>query len=237
MPLAVSTDLVLGERASVVGYYCVLRSGRFSVRSSAAFSEGSIAEFGNLEIAGSGPAEFHLTNSFLSTGHLTLGPDGRFAVRFTPRVTGPASQDLGFTSDACPETVLFSVRGRGVQPEFEITSVDPPGPVQILTCEIGVSRQFKATVTNTGGDPITVTDGSIPPVGFAYDPAGQFPFTLQPGQTHEVVLRLTAAQPGTYGGMLTISARPFASASKAVRAAWTATGKPRIVCQRVSRNA
>lgn len=151
---------------------------------------------------------------------ITLEPGAyrEFPVRYNPLQVG---QDIGsilFTSDVCSDTVQFTVRGRGVQPSFIVTGVMPDVPLEILTCETGGMRQIRASVTNTGSTPVRVVDGSLLPEGFAYDPPQQFPFTLQSGESRDVVVRFTATEPGTYSGMVNLIGEPCEiSASFAVQ--------------------
>jgi hypothetical protein len=51
-------------------------------------------------------------------------------------------------------------------------------------------------------------DGSLLPNGFAYDPPEQFPFTLQPGQTREVLVRFNGTEPGSYSGLVNLIGEP-----------------------------
>ncbi len=141
---------------------------------------------------------------------ITLEPGTyrEFPVRYSPMQNGADVAAVIFTSDVCSDTVTFTLRGRGVQPAFAITAVTPPGPIDILSCEGTLSRQIRATVENTGATPITISDGSLLPLGFEYDPPQQFPFNLQPGQTRDVLVRFTGTEPGSYSGMVTLFAQP-----------------------------
>ena len=141
---------------------------------------------------------------------VTLDPGTyrEFPVRYSPLQVGIDAATTFFTSDFCADSVDFTLRGRGVQPSFTITAVQPQGEIEILSCETGPSRQIRATVENTGGTPVTVADGSLLPEGFAYDPPQQFPFTLQPGQTRDVLVRFTAETAGRYSGQVTLFGDP-----------------------------
>ncbi|MDT8323715.1 MAG: choice-of-anchor D domain-containing protein, partial [Bacteroidota bacterium] len=140
----------------------------------------------------------------------TLEPGSyrEFPIRYNPMQVGMDAATIFFTSDYCADSVAFTVRGRGVQPVFEVTSVSPQGRIEVLSCETSKSRQITATVSNTGPTPVTVTDGSLLPTGFAYDPPEQFPFTLQPSQTRNVVVRFTATEAGDYSGLVTLFGEP-----------------------------
>ncbi len=141
---------------------------------------------------------------------ITLEPGTyrEFPVRFSPVQNGVDVAAVLFTSDVCDDTIAFNLRGRGVQPVFAITSVTPPGPINILSCEGTLSRQIRATLENTGATPITISDGSLLPRGFEYDPPEQFPFNLQPGQTRDVLVRFVGMEPGSYSGIVTLFAQP-----------------------------
>jgi len=141
---------------------------------------------------------------------ITLQPGGfrEFPVRYNPLQVGADAATLYFTSDVCPDTVSFTFRGRGVQPSFAVTSVTPPDAISILSCEEQLSRQIRATVQNTGGTPVTITDGSLLPRGFIYDPPLQFPFTLQADQTRDIIIRFTGTEAGSYSGMVTLYGSP-----------------------------
>lgn len=151
---------------------------------------------------------------------ITLEPGAfrEFPIRYNPLQVGQDVGTIFFHSDVCSDTVDFTVRGRGVQPAFEITAIAPDVPLEILTCETGGARQIRATVTNTGTTPVRVVDGSLLPEGFAYDPPQQFPFTLQAGQSRDVLVRFTATEPGSYSGMVNLIGEPCAiTASFAVQ--------------------
>ncbi len=143
--------------------------------------------------------------------NIAPGERAQFRVRFAPVVPGPTSFQMGFVSDACTDTVRFMLRGQGVQPTFAVTGMVPTGEITALTCERPGTRRIVVTVTNTGNDPVTVADAGVPPVGFIFDPPGQFPFRLQPGQRQDVSLRLVASDPGRYGGVVTLRGSACAS--------------------------
>jgi hypothetical protein len=144
---------------------------------------------------------------------LQLAPGERtqFRVRFAPVLLGPVSAAMAFVGDACGDTVRFPLRGRGVQPSFTVSSIVPAGEITALTCERPGTRRIVVTVSNTGADPATIADAGVPPVGFIFDPPGQFPFRLQPGETHDISLRLVATDPGRYGGVVTLRGSACAS--------------------------
>ncbi|MFZ1729893.1 MAG: choice-of-anchor D domain-containing protein [Bacteroidota bacterium] len=157
---------------------------------------------------------------------ITLEPGAyrEFPIRYNPLQVGQDVGTIFFNSDACSDTVGFTVRGRGVQPSFAVTSVMPDTPIEILTCENSKSRQIRATVTNTGSTPVRVVDGSMLPNGFIYDPPQQFPFTLQPGQNRDVLVRFNGVDPGSYSGMVNLIGEPCEiSASFTVQASVLST--------------
>ncbi len=141
---------------------------------------------------------------------ITLEPGQyrEFPIRYAPLQIGADAATLSFTSDMCADTVVFTLRGRGVQPTFSITAVTPPTAIELLSCESNLSRQIRATVLNDGATQVTIADGSLLPEGFAYDPPQQFPFTLQPGQTRDVMVRFTGTEPGAYSGMVNLYGQP-----------------------------
>jgi hypothetical protein len=141
---------------------------------------------------------------------ITLEPGAfrEFPIRYTPLQIGMDTGNLLFYSDICSDTVEFAVRGRGVLPSISITAVMPDSPLEILSCESDQSRQIRATVTNTGGTPVRIVDGSLLPKGFEYDPPAQFPFTLQTGQERDVLVRFTGSEPGEYSGVVNLIGEP-----------------------------
>jgi hypothetical protein len=141
---------------------------------------------------------------------ITLEPGTyrEFPIRYNPLQVGIDAATIFFTSDFCADSVDFTVRGRGVQPVYEVTNVTPQGRIEVLSCETSKSRQITARVENTGPTPITITDGSLLPMGFVYDPPEQFPFTLQPTQARDVLVRFTATEPGDYSGLVTLFGEP-----------------------------
>ncbi|MCB2203901.1 choice-of-anchor D domain-containing protein [bacterium] len=141
---------------------------------------------------------------------ITLEPGAyrEFPIRYNPLQVGIDAQTIFFSSDYCSDSVAFTVRGRGVQPFFEVTDVSPQGRLEVLSCETSKSRQITASVQNTGPTPVTVQDGSLLPEGFVYDPPEQFPFTLQPSQSRNVIVRFTATEPGDYSGLVTLFGAP-----------------------------
>ncbi|MBI5646340.1 MAG: choice-of-anchor D domain-containing protein [Ignavibacteriae bacterium] len=141
---------------------------------------------------------------------VTLAPGEKsdLPIRFRPAAEGSFSAPVVFTQDACPGELTLTVQGTAIQPLFDITAVVPAQQISILSCEPSLSRQFRATVANTGTSPVTIADGSIPPEGFVYDPPGQFPFTLMPGGTRDVVLRFAPPAPGAYGGLVRLFSAP-----------------------------
>ncbi len=158
---------------------------------------------------------------------ITLEPGAyrEFPIRYNPLQVGQDVATIFFQSDVCSDTVSFTVRGRGVQPTFDVTAIVPDTPIEVLTCENSTSRQIRATVSNTGSTPVRVVDGSLLPEGFAYDPPEQFPFTMQPGQSRDVLVRFNGTEPGNYSGLVNLIGEPCdISASFPVQATVLSTG-------------
>ncbi|MDH7514950.1 MAG: choice-of-anchor D domain-containing protein [Bacteroidota bacterium] len=149
--------------------------------------------------------------SLLTTPFRTIVPPHGTAtipVRFRPIIQGIHRTSLRIWSDICPDTVVLDLEGSGITPVFEIARIEPAAPVTILSCERTISRQFRATVRNLGTDPVVIVDASFPPTGFVYDPPGQFPFTLAPSASRDIVLRFTATEAGEYGGEVHVTSGP-----------------------------
>ena len=164
-----------------------------------------------------GNQDFSIAGTNPAGQTLAPGASVPLNVRFDPRAPGASSNTLTITSNAASSTFLLKLTGNGLTTTGQVAVTVAPAAFTGLPnnnfggARIGgaaVTRHNYATVTNTGGGPLTITQIQVGVGANEYSlsalPAGfdaTHPIILAPGQSFGFDLTFTAAaiglQPGT----------------------------------------
>jgi hypothetical protein len=152
----------------------------------------------------------------------TLAPGGSTTVivLFDPSVAGPASDTLSITSNDTRSPFLFSLKGNGLTTAGKLSVSVVPVPFTgepnnnfggVQVGGVPVNRHNYATVTNTGGGPLTITQIQVVAGLNEYSvsalPAGfdaTHPVVLGPGQSFSFDLTSAADVVGLQRGAIDI---------------------------------
>jgi len=193
----------------------VLTSGVLSASSSS-------LSFGNVQVGTSSSLSETLTNtggspvtisqaSMTGSGYsisglivpMTLNANQAisFTVVFDPTVSGSAGGTLTLTSDASNSGLAISLSGAGLT----AGSLTPnPSSFSFGSIQAGTSKSLSGSVTNNGGESVTISSASVTGSGFSVSGLS-LPMTLSAGQSasFDVLFNPTAA--GSPSGSLTIT--------------------------------
>jgi len=137
-----------------------------------------------------------------------LGLGGTFAdgstitvpVDFTPTAPGSAAGTLTVTTDKGPFT--FSLNGVGQAPAAVLTASPPI--VSFGGAVVGTSAASVVTFGNGGGQPLTITDVTLPGAPFSVDSGLAKGTVIGPGQSINVTVHYQPTAVGDYSDDLTL---------------------------------
>lgn len=110
---------------------------------------------------------------------LSANQSASFQVIFTPATSGALSGNLAIVSTATNSNVALAVTGTAVTPGVLGVS---PNSLGFGNVQVGSTQSQPATITNSGGSSVTVTNAT--PTGAGFGVSGMsLPLTLSPGQT------------------------------------------------------
>jgi len=127
---------------------------------------------------------------------LTAGQSANFSVVFAPQAAGTVSGTVGFTSDASNSSLSLPLSGTGVTAGFLAVS---PASIALGSVLIGSSQKQQATLTNSGGSTLTVSQATVTGTGFSL--AGlALPLTLAAGQSTNFSVAFAPQAAGAVSG-------------------------------------
>jgi len=156
---------------------------------------------------------------------LVLAPNGSvsFSVTFAPKAAGTRSGSIALTGSTAlapgtfgrhgtPETASIAVTGvGGAQSSGGSTTTTPTpgsltsgGSLSFGTLTVGSSTQKTATITNSGGSSVTVSNATVSGSGFTMAGMGM-PMTLAPNASMNVNITCAPPTAGTLSGSLTVN--------------------------------
>jgi len=110
---------------------------------------------------------------------LSANQSASFQVIFTPATSGALSGNLAIVSTATNSNVALAVTGTAVTPGVLGVS---PNSLGFGNVQVGSTQSQPATITNSGGSSVTVTNAT--PTGAGFGVSGMsLPLILSPGQT------------------------------------------------------
>jgi len=124
-----------------------------------------------------------------------------FNVSFAPTTAGAASGTLAITSDAPGSPLNLALSGTGLAPGSLISN---PGSVSFGNVTDGTNKTVPLTVTNTGGQTVTVSSAAASGSGFSFT-GPNLPVTLNAGQSTTFNAIFAPSAAGAASGTLTIN--------------------------------
>jgi hypothetical protein len=182
----------------------------------------SSVTFGSIQVGGKSSKSVTLTNSGGTpvtisqvipsaagfqvsglTAQTTIAPNQSivFNTTFAPTSTGTASGALSIVSDASNSPLNISLSGVALA----AGALSPgPGSANFGNVTVGNNQTVPMTVTNTGGETVTLSGATISGAGFSVTGLAA-PITLGAGQTAAFNVLFTPSAAGATSGALTIN--------------------------------
>lgn len=132
---------------------------------------------------------------------LNAGQSASFSVTFAPSATGTASGNVTIASNGANSTVNMPLSGTGVQ-NGNVTS--SPSSLSFGNVVSGTSKTMSASITNSGGTSVTVSQ--VAPSGSGFSVSGlSLPLTLNAGQSAAFSVAFGPTTTGAASGSVTIT--------------------------------
>ena len=131
---------------------------------------------------------------------IAAGQNAILSITFTPDATANASGTLSISSTASNPTLNLSLSGAGLAPgSLTVT----PSSLSFGSVQAGSSQQHSATLANTGGTNVTISQDTVTGSGFS---VGGFspPVTLTPGQSYTFSVIFAPQSAGSASGNLAL---------------------------------
>ncbi len=124
-----------------------------------------------------------------------------FTVTFDPASAGAVSGSLSIVSDASNSPLSIALSGTGLAAGSLTAN---PSSVDFGNATVGSNKTVPVTVTNTGGESVTVSNATASGSGFSFT-GPSLPLTLSAGQSATFSAVFTASATGAASGTLTIN--------------------------------
>jgi hypothetical protein len=133
---------------------------------------------------------------------LAAGQSATFNASFQPTAPGAVTGSINITSNASNSTLAINLSGTGA-PAGPLAS--NPASLNFGSVAVGVKQTLSATVTNTGGSSVTISQVAVGG-GSGFSISGlAAPSTLAGGQSINFSVSFQPAAPGTVAGGITIT--------------------------------
>jgi hypothetical protein len=133
---------------------------------------------------------------------LAAGQSASFTASFQPTAPGAVPGSITITSNASNATLTINLSGTGA-PMGPVTS--NPASINFGSVAVGVKQTLSATVTNTGGSSVTISQVAIAG-GSGFSVSGlTAPLTLTGGQSASFSVSFQPTAPGAVTGSITIT--------------------------------
>ncbi len=192
-----TTPGVLGASPSSLNFVNVVVGSNSSQGVTVTNSGGSNATISQAIVTGAGFSVNGLTLPLT----LTPGQSTGFNVVFAPQSAGTISGNVALTSDASNSTLNIPLSGISLPPGALTVS---PTSLSFGTVIVGSNRQLPATLTNTGGASVTVTQANVSGAGFSMS-GFSLPLTLTAGQQAGFTVTFTPSSAGNASGNVTFT--------------------------------
>ncbi|HXZ40196.1 MAG TPA: choice-of-anchor D domain-containing protein [Terriglobales bacterium] len=132
---------------------------------------------------------------------LTAGQSASFNVLFTPQAAGTVSGNVAFTSNASSSTLNLPLSGAALAPGSLTVS---PTSVAFGSVQVGSSQQQSASLTNTGGTSVTISNATATGTDFSLSGLA-LPVTLAAGQSTTMTVTFAPLSAASFSGSVTIT--------------------------------
>ena len=134
---------------------------------------------------------------------LTLGPGAStsFTTKFAPVTAGTGSGNIAITSDASNSPLNTPLSGTGVAPG---TLSIAPASMAFGSVQVGGSQKQSATLTNSGGSSIVISQATMSGAGFSLSGI-TLPLTLGAGASSTLSVTFAPQSAGNVSGTATIT--------------------------------
>jgi hypothetical protein len=146
---------------------------------------------------------------------LGAGQSASFQVSFTPQAAGGANGSIAILSSASSSALTVSLAGAGVTAGALTVT---PTSIAFGSIQVGSSQKQSATLTNSGGSNVTVTQATTAGVGFSVTGL-TLPLTLAAGQSASFSVAFAPQAAGSATGSVAL-----ASTAAAVNLALSGAG-------------
>jgi hypothetical protein len=127
---------------------------------------------------------------------LGAGQSSTFGVTFTPASAGAVAGGISIVSTAANSNLSMAVTATGVMPGALTTN---PASVAFGNVSVRSTQNQPATITNSGGSPVTITRATV--TGTSFSVSGlNLPQTLTPGQASGFTVTFAPQAAGTVSG-------------------------------------
>src|SRR5437667_382083 len=132
---------------------------------------------------------------------LAAGQSQSFTVTFAPKVAGTVSGSISLASDATNPTLSILLSATAVTPGSLVSN---PSSLSFGNVQTGTSQTLSATLTNSGGTSVTISQASAS--GSGYTLSGlSLPTTLSAGQSKTFSVQFAPQTSGSVSGNVAIT--------------------------------
>jgi hypothetical protein len=132
---------------------------------------------------------------------IAAGQSATLSMTFTPSAAGNVTGTISIASSASNDSVSISLSGTGVSPGSLTAN---PASLAFGSVAVGLSQQESATLTNTGGTSVTVSQAVIAGAGFTLSGLA-LPVTIPAGQNTNFTVTFAPQSAASVSGSLTIT--------------------------------
>src|SRR5205814_321872 len=129
---------------------------------------------------------------------LAAGQSQSFTVTFAPQVAGTVSGSISLASDATNPTLSILLSATAVTPGSLVSN---PSSLSFGNVQTGTSQTLSATLTNSGGSSVTITQANVSGSGFS---VSGVPATLAAGQSANFNVTFAPQSSGAVTGSVSI---------------------------------
>lgn len=132
---------------------------------------------------------------------LAAGQSTTVSILFAPSSVGAANGSLSLTDDSSGTPLVLPLSGNAVAVG---SLVGTPTSFSFGTVQVGASQTQTETLTNTGGESLTITQAAVTGIGFS-DVGLTFPLILTPGQSSTFNVVFAPSIAGASNGLLSLT--------------------------------
>jgi hypothetical protein len=132
---------------------------------------------------------------------LSAGQSSTFTVVFSPQAAGAASGNLTLTNNGSGSSLVIALSGTGVAAGSVTTN---PTSLNFGNVVVGGSPSQTETLTNSGGQSLTISQAAITGTGFTYTGLS-LPLSLTPNQSTTFGVQFAPTGAGTSNGDLSLT--------------------------------